>query len=343
MSLASQKPSPSLVSIRNNLAHVYRFGGICTSLKFNPSNITNEESKKLTNLIINSLNEELWEFGIDIITTNYNNGGVGFMLVTTTENKDKIKNLLENLQITKSLRNEYVVMVNDILNLSKTPRFVSEEFSSVSYLMTIYDSYKINTQNQFALSLNEEANTSCEVQISERSIADIQGQLSKLGFGGGDNSWLSLLSEFTASVADKGKKVAVPLALIAALVWLIQFLYKSYSGNKGVQDTFEVTQEEVTTPEEAVDDANNYGPAEPNEPAGPAEPFSPEPAAPAEPAAPSDPIAFTLALDRTTNSTNNNRLSSLLKTLEDSDVKENKVGQIESKIIALLNETTSSH
>jgi len=336
MSFSSQKTAhPGLMTIRNNLAHVYRFGGVCTALKFNPSNISNEESKKFSNLIMNSLNEELWEFGIDIITTNYNNGGVGFMLVTTTENKEKIKNLLENLHISRSLKNEYVVMINDILGLSTKSRFVSEESSGVSYLMTIFDTYKINTQNQFSLSLNEEANTSCDCEINERSLANIQHQLAKLGLvDSGDRKWLALLSELSCNVADKSKKVAVPLALIAALVYLIQFLYRSYNKKKHshCHDTYEFSKD-IEVEHSSTD---NYGPAEPNEPN---EPAGPEPAAPAEPAGPADVPAFNFAIDDKSNS----RLTSLMKTLEDSDVKENRANLIEDKILKLLGETSTTH
>jgi ribulose 1,5-bisphosphate synthetase/thiazole synthase len=55
---------------------------------------------------------------IDIISTNYANGGTGFMLLTTTSNKDAMKEILSNLDIKKTQKNEYIVSANKILDLS---------------------------------------------------------------------------------------------------------------------------------------------------------------------------------------------------------------------------------
>jgi len=68
---------------------------------------------------------------------------------------------------------------------------------------------------------------------------------------------------------------------------------------------------------------------QPSEPAEPSEPF--------EPAEPSD-----FQVNLTTRTVHNNRISTLLKTLEDSEVKHNKTTNIEAKILSLLAETTES-
>lgn len=315
----------NLLSVRNNLAHIYRFGGICTALKFNPSNISNEESKRISSAIINSLNETLWERGVDVISTSYNNGGVGFMLVTTSENKEQIKLVLENLSISKSLKNEYVVSVGDILSLSDVSK---PEFNSTSYLMTIYDTYKITTNNQFSLSLNEEAHTSSEVQICERTLNTHLRKLGLLKDGETDQGFLELLNEFGSKFADQTKKYVVPALLVVALFYTCQFLYKKYAALKAEKDAAQVQASE-SRDLDVVDngvETNAFGPF--------------EPFAPFEPNEPSD---FNVVLGARSTGSGNQRLSSLLRTLEDSDVKQAKTNNIESKILSLLAETTTSH
>lgn len=354
MSSDSHKIShSSLMSIRNNLAHIYRFGGICSALKFNPSNISGEESKNISNHIINLLNEEMWERGVDLISTSYNNGGCGFMLVTTVENKEQIKKVLENLQISKSLKNEYVVLVNDILALSSSKR--TQDFSSTSYLMTIYDNYKINTHNQFSLSLNEDSNVSSDYRISERSIMNIQSHLSKLGLESeNDSTMMSMLGEISSTIANKSKDIVVPAAVVASLYYLGKYLVNKHYGTAKatVVDTFDESLEESLNFTAGYSPAEPAGPFEPSlppgpapagpSPAGPKPPKPPKPFSPSEPFAPSAPFDtnLTFAVD---NSDSSQRLSSLLKTLEDSDVKQTRVNNIESKILSLLAETTTSH
>ena len=58
---------------------------------------------------------------------------------------------------------------------------------------------------------------------------------------------------------------------------------------------------------------------------------------PAEPAEPSD-----YEVNLTTRTVHNTRISTLLKTLEDSEVKHTKTTNIEAKILSLLAETTES-
>lgn len=309
--------SESLISVRNNLAHIYRFGGVCSALKFNPSNISSVESKTVSSNIINSLNEHFWNIGIDIISTNYNNGGSGFMLVSTTENKDAIKGVLADLQISKSLKNEYVVNANDVLAIAGKS---SEELNNVSFIMTIYDSYKINTQNQFALSLNEDANTSADVQICERSI---HNHLRNLGLVNKDTDQglLDLLSEFAGKFADQSKKYVVPALVVVALFYALYYVYNQWQALKAEKEAT-INARSIDMPTDLV--AENAAPAEP-----------------AEPAAPAEPSDFDVNL--MPRSVGNQRISSLLRTLEDSEVKQVKANNIEAKILSLLAETTSSN
>jgi len=314
MSAESQKLSQStLMSVRNNLAYAFRFGGVCTALKFNPSNISNEESRKLSSVIINSLNEELWECGIDVISTNYNNGGAGFMILTTVENKDQIRKLLEKLHVSKTLKNEYVVLVKDVLSLAKS-KSVDSESSSITYMMSIFDSYKINSQSQLSLSLNEDANTSSDVQICERSIA---AQLQRFGLvsENSDLGWLNIVDDFGAKFSSNTKKYIVPGLLVVALFYTCQFLWKKYNELKG-QSQIPEESKERSLPEE---EANGQ---------------------PVEPAQPTEPSDYSVVINQ--RSVGNQRLSSLLKTLEDSDVKRSKSNNIESKILSLLAETTTT-
>ncbi len=318
MSAESQKLSQStLLSVRNNLAYVFRFGGVCTALKFNPSNISNEESRKLSSFIINSLNEELWESGVDVISTNYNNGGAGFMILTTIENKEQIRRLLEKLHISKTLKNEYVVLINDVLALSNSGKTIESDYTSTSYIMSIFDNYKINTQSQLSLSLNEDANTAADVQICERSIAS---QLQRFGLVSDNNDlgWLNIVDDFSGKFASNTKKYIVPGLLIVALFYTCQFLWKKYNELKNQIDG---NVESAASGERALDVEVNAH-----------QPF--------EPAQPSEPSDYSVVIGK--RAVGNQRLSSLLKTLEDSDVKRSKSNNIESKILSLLAETTTS-
>lgn len=310
--------SETLISVRNNLAHIYRFGGICSALKFNPSNISTTESKNVASTIINSLNEHFWNIGCDLISTNYNNGGSGFMLVSTVENKDAIKSILSDLQISKSLKNEYIVNANDILAIVGQSK---EELSNVSFTMTIYDSYKINTQNQFALSLNEEANTSEDVQICERSI---NNHLRNLGLVNKDTDTelLDLLSEFAGKFANQTKKYVVPALVVVVLFYALYYVWNQYQSLKA-EKAVAVNARSAHTDFDDLE-LENAAPAEP-----------------AEPAAPAEPSDFDVSL--VPRSAGNQRISTLLKTLEDSEVKQVKANNIEAKILSLLAETTSSN
>jgi len=309
--------SDDLINVRNNLARIYRFGGICSALKFNPTNISNTESKNISSNIINSLNEHFWNIGIDVISTNYNNGGSGFMLVSTVENKDAIKSILSDLQISKSLKNEYIVNANDILAVAGKS---NDTFNNVSFIMTIYDSYKINTQNQFALSLDEESNTSADVQICERSI---HNHLRNLGLVNSetDQGLMDLLSEFAGKFADQSKKYVVPALVVVALFYALYYVYNQWQALKAEKEAA-VNARSVDLPTDLAAD-ENAGPAEPAEPAGPSEPSD-----------------FDVQLRP--RSVSNQRISSLLRTLEDSEVKQVKANNIEAKILSLLAETTSS-
>lgn len=309
--------SETLISVRNNLAHIYRFGGICSALKFNPSNISTTESKNVASTIINSLNEHFWNIGCDLISTNYNNGGSGFMLVSTVENKDAIKSILSDLQISKSLKNEYIVNANDILAIVGQSK---EELSNVSFTMTIYDSYKINTQNQFALSLNEEANTSEDVQICERSI---NNHLRNLGLVNKDTDTelLDLLSEFAGKFANQTKKYVVPALVVVVLFYALYYVWNQYQSLKA--------EKAVAINARSTHDFDDL------------ELENAAPAEPAEPAAPAEPSDFDVSL--VPRSAGNQRISTLLKTLEDSEVKQVKANNIEAKILSLLAETTSSN
>lgn len=332
MSVDSQKLSQSsLMNVRNNLAYIFRFGGICSALKFNPSNISNEESRKLSSLIINSLNEELWESGVDVVSTNYNNGGSGFMILTTVENKDKIKKILEKLHLSKTLKNEYSVIVNDILSLSPGNKTINSDYGYASFLMSIYDNYKINTQSQLSLSLNEDANTSQDVQITERSIS---AQLQKFGLvsDSSDLGWLNIVDEFSAKFANNTKKYVVPGLVVVALFYTCQFLWKKYNDTKASAEANAAAAAPVSSSEAAAEDeslAKGLS-ADVQENAQPFEPF-----------APFEPSDFSVVIGQ--RSIGNQRLSSLLKTLEDSDVKRSKTNNIESKILSLLAETTTTH
>ena len=136
--------------VRNEQSYILRFGGVCTAIQFSPSNISHDESKIASSTIINVINECMWNKGIDIISTNYANGGTGFMLLTTTSNKDAMKEILSNLDIKKTQKNEYIVSANEILDLSTSN---SSNLSHVFFSMKIIDNYKANMQNKLSISL----------------------------------------------------------------------------------------------------------------------------------------------------------------------------------------------
>lgn len=335
MSADSQKLSQSsLMNVRNNLAYIFRFGGVCTVLKFNPSNISNEESRKLSSLIISSLNEELWDMGIDLISTNYNNGGSGFMILTTVENKDKIKKILEKLHLSKTIKNEYSITVNDILSLSGNNKALNSEYGYSTYLMAVYDNYKINTQSQLAISLNEDANTSQDIQINERSISS---HLSKFGLisDSSDSGWINIVDEFSSKFASNTKKYVVPGLVVVALFYTCQYLWKKYNDLKA---STELASSSSASSQPAQQNDNQE---DSKEVAGNASSQAVEPFQPFEPAQPYEPSDFSVVIGQ--RSIGNQRLSSLLKTLEDSDVKRSKTNNIESKILSLLAETTTTH
>ena len=92
----------------------------------------------------------MWNKGIDIISTNYVNGGAGFMLLTTTSNKDAMKEILSNLDIQKTQKNEYIVSANDLLDLSSKN---SANISHVIFSMKIIDNYNFSNHNQLSIDL----------------------------------------------------------------------------------------------------------------------------------------------------------------------------------------------
>ena len=138
--------SNQLNKIRNELSYILRFGGICTAIQFNPYNISQENSKVVSSTIIDTINEYMWNKGIDIISTNYANGDSGFILFTTSSNKDAMKDILLNLDIKKSLKNEYMITANDILELLSKKQ---DNLSHILFSIKIIDNYKINTKTKF--------------------------------------------------------------------------------------------------------------------------------------------------------------------------------------------------
>jgi len=317
MSAESQKLSQStLLSVRNNLAYVFRFGGVCTALKFNPSNISNEESRKLSSFIINSLNEELWESGVDVISTNYNNGGAGFMILTTIENKEQIRRLLEKLHISKTLKNEYVVLINDVLALSNSGKTIESDYTSTSYIMSILITTRSTPKVSFLFHLTRMLTllqmsrfASVQLLLSSRDLVSVSDN--------NDLGWLNIVDDFSGKFASNTKKYIVPGLLIVALFYTCQFLWKKYNELKNQIDG---NVESAASGERALDVEAN------------AQPF--------EPAQPSEPSDYSVVIGK--RAVGNQRLSSLLKTLEDSDVKRSKSNNIESKILSLLAETTTS-
>ena len=314
----------NLVSVRNNLAYSFRFGGNCSALKFNPSNISNEESKKYSTFIINLLNEELWNFGLDIVSTNYNNGGTGFMIITTLDNKDNIRKILEKLELSKNNKKEYSVSLKNILNIFNSKHSLNNDELKINYILSIYDNYKLNSQNTMSVKLNEEANTSVEVEISERSLSS---QFKKYGLHSDDQGWFTILSEFGKKFSNKTKKLVVPALLVIALFYTCQFLWKKYNDIKDKIEKDTPTNNNNKSKEKD----NNH--SDTNSSTNDFSPF--------EPAQPYEPCDLSINIGQRCN--NNQRLKSLLKTLEDSDVKKpSKNNNIENKILSLLSETTTS-
>ena len=310
--------------IRNELSYALRFGGVCTAIQFSPSNISHDTSKIASSTIINVINEYMWNRGIDIISTNYANGGAGFMLLTTTSNKDAMKEILSNMDIKRSQKNEYIVSANDILDLSATN---TENLQHVVFNLKIIDNYKLTTQNQLSIDLNENSNISDNVQICERSIVNHLRNLNLIN-DETDGGLLTIIGDVFKSIADNSKKYAVPGLIIVALFYALNYVYqkwKTLEKEKKLEPT-----ETSTTHSRALkssEDNSNQN-------------VSAEPAEPAEPNEPNEPSDFHVIL--TTRTVHNNRISTLLKTLEDSEVKQTKTTNIEAKILSLLAETTES-
>jgi hypothetical protein len=314
-----------LSKIRNDLSYILRFGGICTAIQFNPYNISQENSKNVSFSIIDTINEYMWNKGIDIISTNYANGGTGFIIFTTSSNKDAMKEILLNLDIKKSLKNEYVVSANDILDLSEKNQ---NNFSHILFKIKIIDNYKIiNTKNHFSIDLDENSNITDSVQICERSIVNHLRNMNLIN-DETDSGLLNIIGDVFKSIADNSKKYAVPGLLIVALFYALNYVYqkwKTLEQEKKLEPTETSTSDSksINNQQSSLAYGEQAEPAEPNEPA--------------EPAEPSD-----FKINLTTRTVHNNRISSLLKTLEDSEVKHTKTTNIEAKILSLLAETTES-
>jgi len=317
--------SNQLSKIRNDISYILRFGGICTAIQFNPYNISQENSKNVSFSIIDTINEYMWNKGIDIISTNYANGGTGFIIFTTSSNKDAMKEILLNLDIKKSLKNEYVVSVNDILDLSEKNQ---NNFSHILFKIKIIDNYKIiNTKNHFSIDLDENSNITDSVQICERSIVNHLRNMNLIN-DETDSGLLNIIGDVFKSIADNSKKYAVPGLLIVALFYALNYVYqkwKTLEQEKKLEPTETSTSDSksINNQQSSLAYGEQAEPAEPNEPA--------------EPAEPSD-----FKINLTTRTVHNNRISSLLKTLEDSEVKNTKTTNIEAKILSLLAETTDA-
>ena len=310
-----------MTKVRNELSYILRFGGVCTAIQFSPSNISHDESKIASCEILHVINEYMWNKGIDIISTNYANGGSGFMLLTTTSNKDAMKEILSNLDIKKTQKNEYIVSANEILDLSTSN---SSNLSHVFFSMKIIDNYKVNKQNQLSIDLNENSNISDNMQICERSIVNHLRNLNLLNEET-DAGLLTIIGDVFKSIANNSKKYAVPGLIIVALFYSLNYVYQKWKA-LDKENKLEPT-EASTTHSKALKNSDDYR-------------ESVEPAEPAEPNEPAEPSDFEVNL--TTRTVHNNRISTLLKTLEDSEVKHNKTTNIEAKILSLLAETTES-
>ena len=319
--------SNQLSKIRNELSYILRFGGICTAIQFNPYNISQENSKNVSFSIIDTINEYMWNKGIDIISTNYANGGTGFIIFTTSSNKDAMKEILLNLDIKKSLKNEYIVSANDILELSEQKQ---HNLSHILFKLKIIDNYKINTRNHFSIDLDENSNIIDNVQICERTIVNHLRNMNLIN-DETDSGLLNIIGDVFKSIADNSKKYAVPGLLIVALFYALNYVYQKWKTLEE-EKKLEITENSnsnskyINNQQNSLDNENQAEPAEPA-----------EPNEPAEPAEPSD-----FEINLTTRTVQNNRISSLLKTLEDSEVKHTKTTNIEAKILSLLAETTES-
>ena len=310
-----------MAKVRNEMSYILRFGGVCTAIQFSPSNISHDESKIASCEILHVINEYMWNKGIDIISTNYANGGSGFMLLTTTSNKDAMKEILSNLDIKKTQKNEYIVSANEILDLSTSN---TSNLSHVFFRMKIIDNYKANMQNKLSIDLNENSNINDNMQICERSIVNHLRNLNLLNEDT-DAGLLTIIGDVFKSVADNSKKYAVPGLIIVALFYSLNYVYQKWK-TLDKENRLEPT-EASTTHSKALKNSDDYR-------------ESVEPAEPAEPNEPAEPSDFEVNL--TTRTVHNNRISTLLKTLEDSEVKHNKTTNIEAKILSLLAETTES-
>jgi hypothetical protein len=317
--------SNNLQNVRTDLSYILRFGGICTAIQFSPSNTTHESSKIAASTIIKSINESMWNKGIDIISTNYVNGGAGFMLLTTTSNKDAMKEVLSNLDIQKTQKNEYIVSANDLLDLSSKN---SANISHVIFSMKIIDNYKFNTHNQLSIDLNESSNISDNTQICERSIVNHLRNLNLIN-DDVDSGLLTIIGDVFKSISNNSKKYAVPGLIIVALFYALNYVYQKWQTLEK-EKKLDVTEASTSNSKSLKNVADE--PLNSNEPAEPGEPGEP-----AEPAEPSD-----FEVNLTTRTVHTNRISTLLKTLEDSEVKNNKTTNIEAKILSLLAETTES-
>ena len=319
--------SIELTKIVNELSYLLRFGGVCSAIQFNPTNISHEVSKNVTLNIISSINEYMWNKGINIISTNYSNGGSGFMLLTTHSNKEAMKEIISNIDIKKNIKNEYIVSADDILDLSK--KNTINNFSHVIFTMKIIDNYKINTKNQLSIDLNENSNISDNVQICERSIINHLRSLNLVNEET-DTGLLSTITNIFQKIVKNSKNYAFPGIFLVVLFNALTYVYQKWKTldkeQKSKNQTASLVNNESTDLFEAAEPAE---PSEPSEPSAPSEPF--------EPAEPSD-----FQVNLTTRTVHNNRISTLLKTLEDSEVKNTKTTNIEAKILSLLAETTES-
>ena len=143
-----------------------------------------------------------------------------------------------------------------------------------------------------------------------------------------DSGLLNIIGDVFKSIADNSKKYAVPGLLIVALFYALNYVYqkwKTLEQEKKLEPTETSTSDSksINNQQSSLAYGEQAEPAEPNEPA--------------EPAEPSD-----FKINLTTRTVHNNRISSLLKTLEDSEVKHTKTTNIEAKILSLLAETTES-
>jgi hypothetical protein len=319
--------SNNLFKIRNELSYLLRFGGVCSAIQFNPTNISNEISKSATSSIINSINEYMWNRGIDIISTNYANGGCGFMLLTTHSNKDAMKEIISNLDIKRNLNNEYLVEANSILDLSVKN---NNNLYHVIFTMKIIDNYKTNTRNQLSMDLNENSNITDNIQICERSIVNHLRNLNLINEET-DSGLLSILGDVFKTISENSKKYAVHGLVIVALFYALNYIYQKWRSLEQ-EKKLEPTETSTTQSKSLKALENSFAQGNSNEPNEPN-----EPAEPAEPAEPSD-----FEVNLTTRTVHNRRISTLLKTLEDSEVKQNKTTNIEAKILSLLAETTES-